>query len=80
MQNAGLSLFGWQVTKLASEAKREKNSLTKEITKISNFGISVWETLLQHSLIECVNFSDEDPYISDGLSSFLIKTTTLQFL
>ncbi|XP_061351802.1 RGS1-HXK1-interacting protein 1 [Gastrolobium bilobum] len=35
------SHFRSQVSKLASEAKHEKNSLTKEISKISNYGISV---------------------------------------
>ncbi|XP_057437242.1 RGS1-HXK1-interacting protein 1 [Lotus japonicus] len=35
------SHFRSQVSKLASEAKREKNSLTKEVSKISNYGISV---------------------------------------
>jgi len=44
-------LSGWQVSQLASEAKKEKSTLTKEISKISNYGISVWETLLQHFLI-----------------------------
>lgn len=33
--------FDLQVSSLASEAKREKNALTKEVTKISNYGISV---------------------------------------
>ncbi|XP_021683317.2 uncharacterized protein LOC110666943 isoform X1 [Hevea brasiliensis] len=35
------SRFRSQVSSLASEAKREKNALTKEVTKISNYGISV---------------------------------------
>ncbi|KAI4356707.1 hypothetical protein L6164_000707 [Bauhinia variegata] len=35
------SHFRSQVSKLASEAGREKNLLTKEISKISNYGISV---------------------------------------
>ncbi|KAL2336920.1 hypothetical protein Fmac_011366 [Flemingia macrophylla] len=35
------SHFRSQVSKLASEAKKEKNTLTKEISKISNYGISV---------------------------------------
>ncbi|KAI4354775.1 hypothetical protein L6164_003614 [Bauhinia variegata] len=35
------SHFRSQVSKLASEAKREKNVLTKEVSKISNYGISV---------------------------------------
>ncbi|KAJ4952651.1 hypothetical protein NE237_029483 [Protea cynaroides] len=35
------SLFRSQVSKLASEAKRERNALMKEVTKISNHGISV---------------------------------------
>ncbi|WJX81457.1 hypothetical protein P8452_64336 [Trifolium repens] len=35
------SHFRSQVSKLASEAKREKNSLAKEVSKISNYGISV---------------------------------------
>ncbi|KAK7339308.1 hypothetical protein VNO77_19967 [Canavalia gladiata] len=35
------SHFRSQVSKLASEAKKEKNNLTKEISKISNYGISV---------------------------------------
>ncbi|XP_059460357.1 uncharacterized protein LOC132189623 [Corylus avellana] len=35
------SQFQSQVSNLASEAKRERNALTKEITKISNHGISV---------------------------------------
>ncbi|GMN56333.1 hypothetical protein TIFTF001_025442 [Ficus carica] len=35
------SRFRSQVSSLASEAKRERNTLTKEVTKISNYGISV---------------------------------------
>ncbi|KAA8515903.1 hypothetical protein F0562_019082 [Nyssa sinensis] len=35
------SRFRSQVSKLASEAKRERNALTKEVSKISNYGISV---------------------------------------
>lgn len=35
------SHFRSQVSKLASEAKKEKSTLTKEVTKISNYGISV---------------------------------------
>ncbi|CAL0304637.1 unnamed protein product [Lupinus luteus] len=35
------SYFRSQVSKLASEAKQEKKSLTKEVSKISNYGISV---------------------------------------
>ncbi|KAJ7950879.1 Alanine-tRNA ligase [Quillaja saponaria] len=35
------SRFRSQVSNLASEAKRERNALTKEVTKISNYGISV---------------------------------------
>lgn len=35
------SHFRSQVSKLASEAKKEKNTLTKEVSKISNYGISV---------------------------------------
>ncbi|CAL5191803.1 unnamed protein product [Lathyrus oleraceus] len=35
------SHFRSQVSQLASEAKREKNSLAKEVSKISNYGISV---------------------------------------
>ncbi|XP_014496555.1 uncharacterized protein LOC106758136 [Vigna radiata var. radiata] len=35
------SLFRSQVSQLASEAKKEKSTLTKEISKISNYGISV---------------------------------------
>ncbi|KAK4757821.1 hypothetical protein SAY87_019122 [Trapa incisa] len=35
------SRFRTQVSKLASEAKRERNALTKEVSKIGNFGISV---------------------------------------
>lgn len=35
------SRFRSQVSSLASEAKQEKNALTKEVTKISNYGISV---------------------------------------
>lgn len=35
------SLFRSQVSGLASEAKQEKNSLAKEVSKISNYGISV---------------------------------------
>ncbi|KAL6965063.1 hypothetical protein U1Q18_036120 [Sarracenia purpurea var. burkii] len=35
------SLFRSQVSSLASEAKREKNALLKEVSKISNYGISV---------------------------------------
>lgn len=35
------SQFRSEVSSLASEAKRERNALTKKITKISNYGISV---------------------------------------
>ncbi|XP_058214965.1 RGS1-HXK1-interacting protein 1 isoform X2 [Rhododendron vialii] len=35
------SRFRSQVSNLASEAKRERNTLTKEVSKISNYGISV---------------------------------------
>ncbi|XP_059651609.1 RGS1-HXK1-interacting protein 1 [Cornus florida] len=35
------SRFRSQVSKLAWEAKRERNALNKEVTKISNYGISV---------------------------------------
>ncbi|KAK4267902.1 hypothetical protein QN277_024625 [Acacia crassicarpa] len=35
------SHFRSQVSKLASEAKNERNTLTKEVSKISNYGISV---------------------------------------
>ncbi|KAK0580646.1 hypothetical protein LWI29_004621 [Acer saccharum] len=35
------SQFRSQVSNLASEAKRERNALTKEVSKISNYGISV---------------------------------------
>ncbi|KAL3814970.1 hypothetical protein ACJIZ3_016238 [Penstemon smallii] len=35
------SRFRTQVTNLAKEAKKEKNALSKEVTKISNYGISV---------------------------------------
>ncbi|KAL5862253.1 hypothetical protein ACOSQ3_003533 [Xanthoceras sorbifolium] len=35
------SRFRSQVSNLASEAKRERNALSKEVSKISNFGISV---------------------------------------
>ncbi|KAI9078485.1 hypothetical protein K1719_039581 [Acacia pycnantha] len=35
------SHFQSQVSKLASEAKNERNTLTKEVSKISNYGISV---------------------------------------
>jgi hypothetical protein len=35
------SRFRSQVSKLASEAKRERNLLAKEVSKISNYGISV---------------------------------------
>ncbi|CAJ1780737.1 unnamed protein product [Sphenostylis stenocarpa] len=35
------SLFRSQVSQLTSEAKKEKSTLTKEISKISNYGISV---------------------------------------
>ncbi|GMH31266.1 hypothetical protein Nepgr_033109 [Nepenthes gracilis] len=35
------SYFRSQVSKLASEAKREQNVLAKEVSKISNYGISV---------------------------------------
>ncbi|KAH7576270.1 hypothetical protein JRO89_XS01G0025300 [Xanthoceras sorbifolium] len=35
------SQFRSQVSNLASEAKRERNALSKEVSKISNFGISV---------------------------------------
>ncbi|KAJ0112072.1 hypothetical protein Patl1_00172 [Pistacia atlantica] len=35
------SRFRSHVSKLASEAKRERNALTKEVSKISNYGISV---------------------------------------
>ena len=31
----------WQVSKLASEAKRERNALADEVSKISNYGIAV---------------------------------------
>uniref|UniRef100_A0A7N0SZ23 Uncharacterized protein n=1 Tax=Kalanchoe fedtschenkoi TaxID=63787 RepID=A0A7N0SZ23_KALFE len=41
LPNREASRFISQVSKLASEAKREKNALTKEVTKISNYGISV---------------------------------------
>lgn len=37
------SRFRSQVSNIASEAKRERNALTKEVSKISNYGISVWE-------------------------------------
>jgi hypothetical protein len=30
--------------------------LAKEVSKISNYGISVWEPLLRHALIECTSF------------------------
>ena len=40
-KNAHVALSGCQVSKLASEAKRERVALTKEVTKISNYGISV---------------------------------------
>lgn len=33
--------FCHQVSNLASEAKKERNVLTKEVTKISNYGISI---------------------------------------
>ncbi|XP_009776946.1 RGS1-HXK1-interacting protein 1 [Nicotiana tabacum] len=36
-----VSRFRSQVSNLASEAKKERNVLTKEVTKISNYGISV---------------------------------------
>ncbi|CAL5340280.1 unnamed protein product [Camellia sinensis] len=35
------SQFRSQVSNVASEAKRERNALTKEVSKISNYGISV---------------------------------------
>ncbi|XP_043718341.1 RGS1-HXK1-interacting protein 1-like [Telopea speciosissima] len=35
------SRFRSQVSKLASETKRERNVLTKEVSKISNYGISI---------------------------------------
>ncbi|KAF3440046.1 hypothetical protein FNV43_RR18324 [Rhamnella rubrinervis] len=35
------SRFRTQISDLASEAKRERNALTKEVTKINNYGISV---------------------------------------
>ncbi|EPS62058.1 hypothetical protein M569_12732, partial [Genlisea aurea] len=35
------SRFRKQVTNLAKEAKKERNALSKEVTKISNYGISV---------------------------------------
>ncbi|RZC63789.1 hypothetical protein C5167_025560 [Papaver somniferum] len=35
------SRFRSQVSNLASEAKGERNSLTKEVSRISNYGISV---------------------------------------
>ncbi|XP_052171187.1 RGS1-HXK1-interacting protein 1 [Diospyros lotus] len=35
------SHFRSQVSKLAGEAKRERNALTKEVSKINNYGISV---------------------------------------
>lgn len=37
---------GWQVSKLASEAKKERNTLTKEVSKISDYGISVWPNFM----------------------------------
>lgn len=40
-KGCSIGLFCWQVSDLASEAKRERNALTKEVTKISNYGISV---------------------------------------
>lgn len=56
-QNAHVALSDWQVSNLASEAKRERNALTKEVTKISNYGISVWEFSSWHSLVTCtLNF------------------------
>ncbi|KAK4379439.1 hypothetical protein RND71_001301 [Anisodus tanguticus] len=36
-----VSRFRSQVSNLASEAKKERNVLTKEVTKISNYGISI---------------------------------------
>lgn len=39
--SAYLGFFCCQVSDLASEAKRERSALTKEVTKISNYGISV---------------------------------------
>ncbi|XP_060218919.1 RGS1-HXK1-interacting protein 1 [Lycium barbarum] len=36
-----VSGFRSQVSNLASEAKKERNVLTKEVTKISNYGISI---------------------------------------
>ncbi|KAK6142965.1 hypothetical protein DH2020_023313 [Rehmannia glutinosa] len=35
------SRFRTQVTNLAKEAKKERNAMSKEVTKISNYGISV---------------------------------------
>ncbi|CAN6703853.1 unnamed protein product [Malus baccata var. baccata] len=35
------AVFRSQVSKLATEAKKERNALSKEVTKISNYGISV---------------------------------------
>lgn len=35
------SQFRSQLSKLASDAKRERKALTKEVTKISNYGVSV---------------------------------------
>ncbi|KZV14518.1 hypothetical protein F511_42847 [Dorcoceras hygrometricum] len=35
------SRFRAQVMNLAKETKRERNTLSKEVTKISNYGISV---------------------------------------
>ncbi|KAK9749219.1 hypothetical protein RND81_02G110800 [Saponaria officinalis] len=35
------SVFRSQVSNLVTEAKRERNALSKEVTKISNYGISV---------------------------------------
>lgn len=34
----------FKVSNLASEAKRERHDLNKEVTKISNYGISVWNS------------------------------------
>ncbi|WCJ22941.1 hypothetical protein M5689_004999 [Euphorbia peplus] len=41
LPNREASRFRSQVSNLASEAKKERNTLTKEVTKISNYGISV---------------------------------------
>lgn len=41
MQYADLALTCLQVSRIASDVKQEKRSLAKEVSKISNYGISI---------------------------------------